>query len=759
MRQALVVNGSKVASGTWMAREQGVGLWCVVLAAWALALAWPRAASAGPTLSWSAPASAVGDGKTAVVLALTVSPPDAVALTSLEVAASAGKVARGRAAGPGRYEFDFIPPRVVEKTRVTIEGSVRGGPPAPPASIDVMPSLGKPVERTSSGPLALRVPERLILGHDQSATISVREVENARITLAVSVGSVTRLEEGQQGRLVATYRPPAEKFPQLVIVVATSDDGVLADWSVIRLYGRPLVNTTSEPNASVRIRVSGVEYGPVRSDQHGKARLRVLAPPGVNQAYALASDRAGNERMLPLRLGVPDFRRTFAVCPAYSGALLFFAVDPTGQPRQRLQLQTSASLGQLGEPRPLPASYYRAELSLPDEVPSGQALELSAQVVGEQESTATCQTQVPGESPNDIALVLSRPSYRAGSGQRVRVQVQLKYAGKRRPRRIPLRVRVDFGAVTGLRELSAGRYEASWSVPDQLGNRSRATVRVRTAVSPLLQAEQVLELEPGPVARLDLEADRTRLWADGQSQCSIVAHVRDAAGNGVTGVGFTAHAAGQLDRFVPQAPGVYTARYVAPVSSGGTDLVTVRDSQGRAQAQLAISLIPGRRVLGWLRGGYLTNFGRVSGPVVWGGAGLRLPEVEENAVVGGEVGYYASRSADRDAAGLEDVTVAVTVMPLCLRAVYEFPLAPVVPYLGVGTGLSFAWTEVSSDSSGTTKDFEVLWAVSARAGAAAAVGPGRLAAELGYLHSDVDEPVLEGNIGGAEFTAGYQLGF
>ena len=734
--------------------------WLVAVALSLILLTAARPVWAAARVELSGPASAQGDGKTRVKLKLVIDPPGAASTANLEVTTSAGKLGLLRPSGPGKYEFVFVPPSVAEAIQVSIEARLAGARRAAAKhELVIAPALGGPGEHATGGPLDLRVPKRLILGVDTHGDISLEPAEGYHVSLYASVGTVTALEPGTDGRLHATYRPPPEKFPQIAIVAAATDDGSMVDWAAVKLYGRPRVTAKSERNAAVRVRVAGEAYGPVTTDNRGKAQLRVLAPPGVNEVFTVARDAAGNETVAQLKLGVPAFQRTLAVCPRESGDLLLFVVDPTGSAPKKPAFDVKASLGKLSVPSRAKGGFFKSRLSVPDETASGEKVTFTAALSGDDASQVSCDTEVPGEAPTGLRVALDRAAYVAGTGDPIRVTVGFEYPGKRHPRRVPVQATTTFGTLSELKPSSKQRYVASWNVPDRLTNRTQAVITVRTRGTPALSAKQVLRLAPGPVAHVVVSAKRTRLWADGQSSTTVTAKVLDASGNAVPTVALEAEARGQVGQFSEKSPGVFSAAYVAPASGRGSDNIIVRDSKGSARGSVAIGLIPASSLRAWARIGYLGNFAKVSAPLVGAGAGMRLAALDKNLIAGVELGLFSSSSTDREAGDQEDVTMSLTGLPLLARLVYEFQADPLIPYVGLTGGLCFAQTKISSASAGKTVTSHTLPAIAPVAGASAPLGPGLFGLQLGYLFSPVDDDAVEGNAGGLDITLAYQYGF
>ncbi len=718
---------------------------------------------AGPTwakdaLELTGPATAQGDGASPIRLTLQVTPPSAAAQPgNLEVRTSAGKVSKLRAAGAGRFEFDFVPPRVVEETRVLVEAEqVRPHATAPPLEIMVSPSVGRVGQTATGGPLDLHVPKRLILGHHPEAPISLRSRDGVPIALAVSAGSITAPELGSDGILHATFRPPEERFPQVAIVVAHSEDGGLLDWATIQLVGRPLVSARSEPNTPVRVQVAGEEFGPVRTDRQGNAELRVLVPPGVAKAQALARDSAGNVGAVPLKLGTPEFRRTFALCPPEAGGIWYFTVDRRGRPRADLAVQAETSLGSLPTPEMISPGVYRASVVFPDDAQVGQEVELSAAVTDEEESDAQCASRVPGEMPTALTVTLMNDSYVAGTTKPVGVRVALSFPGKRQPGKVPLRIIAEFGQVDDLRPVATTEYETSWTLPDGFEGRSTATLTVRSLGHKPLSATQQLRLQPGPVNRLEMTLDRARMPADGHSGAVITVRAADQFGNAVSDANLVASAVGSVGTFTRTEPGVFTARYTSPDQVLGADRIIVRDDGSGARGEVVVQLTSPGSLLATAHLGYLTNFGKISSPLARAGMWIRLPLLDDGFVAGLEAGYYWSSFAEADAQNQERVSARVSAVPLLAALTYELPWYPLTPHVGIAVGASLVGTRVSSESSGEIREAQTAFTVSPSFGALYPLGPGQIGGKLGYFHSELNG-ALRGNAGGFALGVEYRL--
>ena len=97
-------------------------------------------------------------------------------------------------------------------------------------------------ELAAGGPyLELRGPEHLALGRGARAELTV-ELAGAHprdIELHADVGAISRLRQRRDGRLVATYTPPAGRFARIAVISAAAHGGSDFDWIAIRLDDAP----------------------------------------------------------------------------------------------------------------------------------------------------------------------------------------------------------------------------------------------------------------------------------------------------------------------------------------------------------------------------------------------------------------------------------------------------------------------------------------------------------------------------------------
>lgn len=701
------------------------------------------------------PTEVIGDGasplQVRVKIASTGREP-----TRVTIGTNAGRIVSKRELERGMWEVTIVPPRVVEPMTLVVEAKARAGQRGK-VGVRLLPAIARAELSESNGPLALRVPKYLILGHDEHAVVTFRGRSLSPIRLYASTGAIERPTSDGIHRYRAIFTPPADRLPRVAVIVAASEDGSVVDWAAIQLYGRPLVSAMSEPHATVTARVAGTEYGPLQADRRGRVDIRVLVPPGVAQGQTIARDAMGNERTVPLKLGVPAGHEEFAICPAASEGLYFFAVDASGAPRKGLPIRVESSLGALSKAQWSEGGYYALSLALPSNATLGQTIHLRAQIDAEKGSEVVCESTVVGEAPKGLRLSVVPKVWAASSATQVQVTAHASFSGERKPRTVPLLATASIGEVSPFYPRNPGLYEASWRIPAHFEGRDQAKLTVVTLGPRPVQGQVMVQLRPGPPSRLDVEVAPQRLNADGRSETRLTARVFDAHGNPADTALRVVDAKGGLSPFVRGSTGVYSSTYQAPRSSSLTkDDVTIRDQGDAMRSKVRIGLTPtSLPVRFWGAVGYSTNLALVQAPMGVAGVSVRLPALRERLAVGIDVGYLASRSSALDAAGTETAALATTLTPLSLRVTYELRVARFVPYFGFGAGVSLVHLDVSAPSAGTWTEWTARPLVAAMAGTLMRLGPGWALIEAGLRYIPVNEPFVSGNVGGLLGSAGY----
>lgn len=277
----------------------------------------------------------------------------------LRLTTTAGTLGEPTRSADGSLNVPFTPPQVARPTTVTIRAAV--GRQSPQVlQLVVVPERHDVVEQATDGPLDLRLPRAAVIGEDDALTVSLRAQDPEDVRLVASVGTIDA-PELIDGRLRATYRPPAERFPQMAVIVALDRSGAL-DWGAIQLVGRPTVETDTTPGASVTVEVASRRFGPVVADAAGRASIAVLVPPGVSTASVHAVDPAGATTNEPLDLKTPQPSSLTTVCNI--GNVAVVALDAGGAPLPDAP-HVSASGGDLGARQLVAPGVHRVAFRTP----------------------------------------------------------------------------------------------------------------------------------------------------------------------------------------------------------------------------------------------------------------------------------------------------------------------------------------------------------------------------------------------------------
>jgi hypothetical protein len=442
----------------------------------------PQFVRAAPRLELSGPATIAGDGMATVAIRLRFTPESAVAqLKGVVVSADAGTLAAPQPDGVAVVAYQFTAPRLVAKRTVRISASARLGNTKLTAlhQIEVTPFYREVGQQRSDGPFDLRGPDVVRLGFDQEAVISVAGGPGPRPQLFASVGTLSELEPGSDGRLQAVYVPPPTRFPQIAIIGAISADAKTVDWLKLPLWGQGKTQLKSERHANVEVLIGEERFGPVRTNQHGAADLVLAAPPGVLEASTRATDSLGNIRRGRLHLRPPPFARLGVVCPNRGGRAIYFVVDRNGEPAQRPPIQSRAALGQLDEPEQIGPGVFAAIYRPPQSLTAGTKDKIQAWIGKNERAAIQCEVVLDGEMPREVRIVFGTDAYRPGSKQPIAVRVELGYAGRLPPLQVPLELHADIGSVTEPQLGEDGAFHATWNLPEPYDGPAEALLTVR----------------------------------------------------------------------------------------------------------------------------------------------------------------------------------------------------------------------------------------------------------------------------------------
>lgn len=147
-------------------------------------------------------------------------------------------------------------------------------------------------------------PDRVLLGETDHVTLRVQTDRPASLRHAVSVGTLTRLED-DGSTLVFRWTPPDIRYPSTALVLFWEGLSPTPEVAVkeIPLVGRTTLEMDTEPGASVRVVLGGKSFGPSQANAKGRVKVDIQVPPGVRAAEVVAvSDGQRTSRSVPLQV-------------------------------------------------------------------------------------------------------------------------------------------------------------------------------------------------------------------------------------------------------------------------------------------------------------------------------------------------------------------------------------------------------------------------------------------------------------------------
>ena len=474
----------------------------------------------------------------------------------------------------------------------------------------------EPAPASARGSIRIRcAPEFLLLGGEARAEVRIELESSATgLELFASRGEVGPLTRVEPGVFRATYTPPRQNLPQVVILAALArgSQGVLDGWTEFSLWGQGEVEVLTRAGASVTFRVGSRDLGPVLANERGVARIDVAVPPGVHEAMV------GSKR---IDLGVPPQpfvhavaqRRTLQADREETVDVRLYSVTPgAGMPRSGA-FTFSASRGTVGAPTEVAPGVSVVRWTVPPG-PAG-ALVLKGTVPGQGRWSFTAKVEAVAGPARRFELRMDREVLVASEKTQVAVQVSARDAAGN-PARAGLRIDSELGEVT-LTERQGGEYVGALELAPDFGGRERLELRLLAEGESAPVLTQSVALRPAEPARVTVEPQWPFVLADGRSEATWRIRVTDRFGNPVPEpwpealpAGAPAHA------LQSRKAGTYELRYVPPVARE-EHVSELEVRVGKVSGRGSVSLLHQRPVLGVAPHlGLLTNLTDVVAPSV-----------------------------------------------------------------------------------------------------------------------------------------------
>jgi Invasin, domain 3 len=616
------------------------------------------------------------------------------------------------------------------------------------AASQVAAQFGRTKER-----LQLEAPKSLVLGSDASVRVRYRAAPDLQAQLFSNVGNLSAAIRGADGSWSADYTPPSTRYPQIAIIALVSRDGRQLAWTRIALHGTASVELRSDPHVQVHVRVAAAEFGPVTTDANGRAAIAVVVPPGIDHAVSSATDALGNVRTQDIPLNVPAITPLLAVCPAEDASdFLVFAARPDGTEASATALVAHASTVEvqgIAEPEP---GLYRVGFEIPDGTGAGALAKFSANVQDHGSAAVSCELALPLERPERIQVALNRARYVADDNEPLIVHIEPHYRGARDPAPLAITLSVSVGELAQTSLNTREAVDIVWTLPRAFGGKTTAILTVDGD----LEQETELALMSAAPKTISLTLGAERLPADGISTTTLHVEARDAYDNPARVTKLSVQALGSVSDWTDHESGGYEATYRAPLDTGRSDRIVVRDEIAQIEAVRTLHWIDQTDQLSvGARLGVITNFARVTGPLLVAQVAYRLPLLQRRLRVSAAAGYYQSGVTVATSIADTSLHVSVRAIPVLLHVEYSFLFGQfeVAPLLG--GGVLAVSSQLDSSATGDYHETGVvpLWAAGATG--AMALGPGHLLLELAYWSAVLDRTAVSGNVAGANISAGY----
>jgi hypothetical protein len=581
-------------------------------------------------------------------------------------------------------------------------------------------------------------------------------------------------------RFTARYFPPADRYPQVALLVveltseasdadaASTPTGppVVRGMVSVPLFGSTEVPLRTNPAAAVTLRVGDRTFGPVTADLRGHVKIPVEVPPGVRMGTARAVDRSGNLRETDVDLQPTPFRRVLIIAPEALEVGSFtevavVAVDPAGVPVAPARISLRASDGLVHPLGAAPPGEARFLVEAPRRV-GGGALALTAVAAGTPLGRADLALALNAGRPHVVTLSPSTRRLVVGSHNEARVLVSA-HDQFGNPTSAEGAVATVDGQPVALEVWPGG--QGMVRVPAPARYLGVGTVMVDVALGGARDSQEI-RLTGGDPASLTLEVGEPRLLADGQRSTELRVHAVDKNGTPTMIPGLSWEApGGRIRRVRTPREGEYVAEFIPERAHDlHREPVAVMAASQTLRADASVEVVPPpARFYSAARVGLFTNLSHLVGPAIFVEAAIPARLRGARFTAGVALGYmHEAATLPLSVGG----PAHLTIDQLPILAVLRYPLPhlarPEIAIEAAG-GLSVARTFITS---GAPADVQAgAQGLAAEIGAEAALPfkPGRLVAGLRYmwisLGSTSHADQLEGNSAGLLADVGYRVSF
>jgi len=577
---------------------------------------------------------------------------------------------------------------------------------------------------------------------------------------------------GAPGRLVTRYLLPAERFPQIALIVVEASAADRAVRAVLRL---PMAAATempfrSDPRAQVTLRVADRVFGPVAADAAGKLKLPIVVPPGVGIGLARAIDQFGNLNETVVDLQPTAYPRAVIMAPPRLEVGTFapfsvYATEPRGETAPAELIEFSPSRGQVHPLQTGPDGEARFLYEVPNSV---ETVTFEASRGGDPSGSAQVTLALEPGPPHRLSLASTTNWLVLGSGESARLNLAAEDRFGNPVQCGDASLRAD-GTPLPVTVSSEGAASAMLRVPDRFDGRESVVVEATLGRA---RAHAEVLLSGGPPARLKLDVSTPTVVADGQRNVEVRVSAFDGKGapTMVSGISWEV-SGGRLGNVRKPRVGTYIAEFVPHRASVPYNqrLAVMASNDLRASAVVHIEP-PRPRLVVTARAAFFSNLGSASGPAAFIDAVSPLPGRWERATAGLSVGYLhddltTRAMAQGSASSTQNTRIEVDQFPIMGIARYRLPLGTAEIHLRGGLGISLASTRLTPPPETGPPALAGAHALAVEGGAEGALTlpPGQLVAGLRYLWIELGrtshDDEIRGNSAGLIADLGYRLSF
>jgi len=633
-------------------------------------------------------------------------------------------------------------------------------PPGPPATVTLTPARAK-----------------LLLGTDGEidVTLEVRGADADKFSPVRAQANVGTLEmpraAGSPGRFLARFTPPAERYPQVALLVVELANGPRRMHVAARvlLEGATVVPFHTSAGASVTMKVADRNFGPVTADGRGHVEIPILVPPGVRVGVARAVDRNGAARETEVDLQQAAYPRVLVLAPntmdvGAFAEIVLIAVEADGAPCNPTRLALSASAGLLHPLGPGPLGQARFLFEAPRRLGSG-AVALTAMAAGTPPSRADTAVALRVGAAAQLVISPSTHKLVVGSGETSRIAISAYDTFGNPTSAAGVEITVD-GQPRTVAVAPGGLGTLTIDAPAHFDGHERLTL---AATLGGIRATEELHVTGGPPARLTMDVHDARLVADGHRGTELRVQAVDHNGTPTAVPGLSWDTPdGRVRHVRMPRDGEYVAEYVPDrIRERQRQVLAVMASEKlRANATLEVTPPP-ILLIAAARVGLFYNFGHAAGPAAFVEALRPLPIPRVPMTLGATIGYLRYEVSGTGPEGTGTARLETDEVPLLALARARLPLPLRAEVSGeLGGGLMIAHTELVAPSSGqgfSASGNAYAPALAAGGDVALTLKPGRLVIGLRYLWCQLGRTSqgdqITGNSAGLIGDIGYRMTF